>query len=404
MNRTLLVFRHEFLRTVRRAGFIILTLSLPVAALLGIGVYRVASNAQNPPAQETRIGFVDQLGGLTQSTTQGTIVLIPFDREGAARQALIQKDVEEYIVIPPDFLSAGTVQLYTTNQQVSPPEEITAAITRFISANLLAGKVAPDVIGRVETPLTVVMTTLTSTGAVAPQQGGYGRLIVTAVFSFLLALSLIFSSIYVLQSLGEEKENRLMEVLLSSISTRQLLAGKVLGQGAAGLIQVIVWVISFPLLLRLASSSIGGMVSTLQVPAYFWVLGILYFILGYSMFAVLSASIAAISSTVQEAQGLAGFYGVFCIAPFWFLSLLVLYPTSPIWIVFTIFPFSAPVLTLMRLGLTGVPVWQITASMGVLVLSIWGGLLLAAKLLRTYLLMYGKRPTLREISRNLRSG
>jgi len=145
-------------------------------------------------------------------------------------------------------------------------------------------------------------------------------------------------------------------------------------------------------------------VSTLQVPAYFWVLGILYFILGYSMFAVLSASIAAISSTVQEAQGLAGFYGVFCIAPFWFLSLLVLYPTSPIWIVFTIFPFSAPVLTLMRLGLTGVPVWQITASMGVLVLSIWGGLLLAAKLLRTYLLMYGKRPTLREISRNLRSG
>ena len=404
MNRTLLVFRHEFLRTVRRAGFIILTLSLPVAALLGIGVYRVASNAQNPPAQETRIGFVDQLGGLTQSTTQGTIVLIPFDSEGAARQALIQKNVEEYIVIPPDFLSAGTVQLYTTNQQVSPPEEITAAITRFISANLLAGKVAPDVIGRVETPLTVVMTTLTSTGAVAPQQGGYGRLIVTAVFSFLLALSLIFSSIYVLQSLGEEKENRLMEVLLSSISTRQLLAGKVLGQGAAGLIQVIVWVISFPLLLRLASSSIGGMVSTLQVPAYFWVLGILYFILGYSMFAVLSASIAAISSTVQEAQGLAGFYGVFCIAPFWFLSLLVLYPTSPIWIVFTIFPFSAPVLTLMRLGLTGVPVWQITASMGVLVLSIWGGLLLAAKLLRTYLLMYGKRPTLREISRNLRSG
>lgn len=404
MNRTLLVFRHELFRTVRRAGFIILTLSLPVAALLGIGVYRVASNAQNPPAQETRIGFVDQLGGLTQSTTQGMIVLIPFDSEGAARQALIQKDVEEYIVIPPDFLSAGTVQLYTTNQQVSPPEEITAAITRFISANLLAGKVAPDVISRVETPLTVVMTTLSSSGAVEPQQGGYARLIVTAVFSFLLALSLIFSSIYVLQSLGEEKENRLMEVLLSSISTRQLLAGKVLGMGAAGLIQVIVWVISFPLLLRLASSSIGGLVSTLQVPAYFWVLGILYFILGYSMFAVLSASIAAISSTVQEAQGLAGFYGVFCIAPFWFLSLLVLYPTSPIWIVFTIFPFSAPVLTLMRLGLTGVPVWQITASMGVLVLSIWGGLLLAAKLLRTYLLMYGKRPTLREISRNLRSG
>jgi ABC-2 type transport system permease protein len=404
MNKTFLIFKHEFRRTIRRAGFIILTLSLPVAALLAIGVYRVASNVKKPPSQETKIGYVDQVGGLTQFTTQGTIVLVPFDSEEAARQALIQQDISEYVIIPPDFLSTGIVQLYTTHQQLAPPPAITAAITNFISANLLAGKVPADVITRVETPLTVVTTTLTSTGAVALQQGGYTRIIVPGVFSFLLALSLIFSSTYVLQSLGEEKENRLMEVLLSSISTRQLLAGKVLGLGAAGLIQVIVWVISFPLLLRFASSSIGGLVSTLQVPAYFWVLGILYFILGYSMFAVLSASVAAITSTVQEAQGLAGIYTIFSMAPFWFLSLLLLYPTSPIWIVFSIFPFSAPVLTMMRLGLIGVPVWQLVVSMGVLVLSIWGGLLLAAKLLRTYVLMYGKRPTLKEISRNLRSG
>jgi ABC-2 type transport system permease protein len=403
MNKTLLIFKHEFLRTIKRAGFIILTLSLPVAALLAIGVYRVASNVKKPPAQETTIGYVDQVGGLNQFTTQGTIILVPFDTEQAAREALIQQDIAEYVVIPPDFLSTGIVQLYTTRQQLAPPPAITAAITSFISTNLLAGKVPADVITRVETPLTVVTTTLTSTGAVAPQQGGYAGIIVPGVFSFLLALSLIFSSTYVLQSLGEEKENRLMEVLLSSISTRQLLAGKVLGLGAAGLIQVIVWVISFPLLLRLASSSIGGLISTLQVPAYFWVLGILYFILGYSAFAVLSASVAAVTSTVQEAQGLAGIYTIFSIAPFWFLSLLLLYPTSPVWIVFSIFPFSAPVVTMMRLGLVGVPAWQLAVSMGVLVLSIWGGLLLAAKLLRTYLLMYGKRPTLKEISRSLRN-
>jgi ABC-2 type transport system permease protein len=404
MNKTLLVLKHEFLHTIRRAGFIILTLSLPVTALLAIGVYRVASNVKKPPAQETEIGYVDQVGGLNQFTTQGTIILVPCDSEEAARQALVRKDIAAYVIIPPDFLSTGIVQLYTTHQQLELPPAMIAAITSFISTNLLAGKVPADIIARVETPLTVVTTTLTSTGAVAPQQGGYARIIVPGVFSFLLALSLIFSSTYVLQSLGEEKENRLMEVLLSSISTRQLLAGKVLGLGAAGLIQVMVWVISFPLLLRFASSSIGGLVSTLQVPAYFWLLGILYFILGYSTFAVLSASVAAITSTVQEAQGLAGIYTIFSMAPFWFLSLLLLYPTSPVWIVLSIFPFSAPVVTMMRLGLIGVPVWQLVVSMGVLILSIWGGLLLAAKLLRAYVLMYGKRPTLREISRNLRSG
>jgi ABC-2 type transport system permease protein len=402
MNKTFLVFKHEFLRTVRRAGFIILTISLPVIAVLGIGIYRIASNVKEPPGQETRIGYVDEVGGLNNFTTQGTTQLVPFDSEEAAKQAFVQKDIEEYIVIPPDFLVTGIVRLYTTNQQLGASQATTAAITSFISSNLLAGKVAADVIRRVETPLTVVATNLTSTGVVAPQQGGYGRIIVPGVFSFFLALSLVFSSTYVLQSLGEEKENRLMEVLLSSISTRQLLAGKLLGEGAAGLIQVIVWAISCPLLLLLASPSLKDLVNTIQVPAYFWVLGVLYFVLGYAMFAVLSAMIAAITPTVREAQGVAGIYGVFSIAPFWFLSLLLLYPTSPIWIVFSIFPFSAPVVTMLRLGLIGVPVWQLAVSTGVLVLGIWGGWVLAARLLRMYLLMYGRRPTLREIIRDLR--
>jgi ABC-2 type transport system permease protein len=177
----------------------------------------------------------------------------------------------------------------------------------------------------------------------------------------------------------------------------------VLGLGAAGLIQVLVWLISFPLLLRLASSSVGGFISTIQVPAYFWILGIVYFILGYLLFAVLSSSLAAITSTVREAQGLAGLYGVFSFAPFWLLSLILLYPNSPVWVVFSIFPFSAPVLVMIRLGVIGVPTWQLVASLAVLAISVVGGLLIAAKLLRIYTLMYGKRPGLGEIIRNLRA-
>jgi ABC-2 type transport system permease protein len=403
MNKTLLIFKHEFLRTIRRAGFIILTLSLPVLALLGIGIYHVVSGVSTPPPVVTHIGYVDQIGGLNGFTAQGTIVLVPYSSVDAARQALVNGDISEYVVIPPNFISTGVVQLYTTHKELAPPDATVAAITNFISSNLLAGKVPADVITRIETPLTVATTTLTTGGAVAPQQGGYTRIIVPAIFGFLLGLSLIISSAYVLQSLGEEKENRLMEVLLSSISTRQLLAGKVLGLGTAGLLQVIVWVISFPLLLKLASSSIGGLIGTLQVPAGFWILGVVYFILGYLMFAVLSASIAAITSTVREAQSLAGFYGLFNFIPFWLLSVLLLYPNSPVWVVLSIFPFSAPVMTLVRLGLVGVPVWQLVASTGVLALSVVGGLLLAARLLRAYLLMYGKRPTLREIARSLRS-
>jgi ABC-2 type transport system permease protein len=404
MNKTLLIFRHEFLHTIKRTGFIILTLALPVLALLGIGVFHIASGVAKPPVEMTRIGYADEVGGFDQFTTQGNITFVHFDTMEAATQALINKNITEYFVIPPDFISTGVIKRYIIQKEVTPPPAATAAIKNFLSSNLLAGKVPTSTIDRIEAPLNLVTTTLTATGAVASEQGGLTDLIIPGIFSLLLALALSFSSAYVLQSLGEEKENRLMEILLSSVSTRQLIIGKVLGIGVAGLVQVVVWVISIPLLLNLASSSIGGSISTMQIPANFLVLGVTYFILGYLVFAALSASVAAISATVREAQGLGGIFGIFAVAPLWFYSLLMLFPNSPIWVVFSIFPFSAPVLVMLRLGMVGIPAWQLIASMSVMVLSIVGGLLLAAKLLRTYILMYGKRPNLGEIIRNLRSG
>jgi ABC-2 type transport system permease protein len=404
MNKTFLIFRHEFLHTIRRTGFILLTFALPVLALLGIGVSHMLSGAVKPPAEVTRVGYVDEAGNFDQFTTQGDITLVRFNTPESATQALINRDITEYFVIPPDFIATGIVKRYIIQKEVTPPAATATAIKNFLSRNLLEGKVPASTIDRIEAPLNLVTTTLTTAGAVASEKGGLTNIIIPGVFSLLLALSLSFSSAYVLQGLGEEKENRLMEILLSSVSTRQLITGKVLGIGTAGLIQVVVWVISIPLLLNLASSSIGGFVSAIQIPANFLVLGVVYFILGYLLFAVLSASISAISATVREAQGLAGIFGLFAVAPFWFYSLLLLFPNSPIWVVFSIFPFSAPVLVMLRLGMTGVPTWQLITSMAVIVLSIVGGLLLAAKLLRTYILMYGKRPRLGEIIRNLRSG
>jgi ABC-2 type transport system permease protein len=401
MNKTLLIFRNEFLKTIKRTGFIVLALALPVLALLGIGIFHIVSGITQHPTVSI-IGYVDEAGGFDQFTSQGNINFTQFDTQEAATQALVNKDIKEYFIIPPNFTSTGIINRYTTQRELYPPDATTAAIKNFISSNLLAGKVSAITMTRIESPLNIMTTTLTSTGAVAPEQGGYGNFIVPAVFSFLLMFALIFSSIYVLQSLSEEKENRLMEILLSSVSTRQLLTGKVLGLGAAGLVQVLIWVVSIPLLLNLASSSIGGFIATIQIPASFLIFGILYFILGYSMFAVLSIAVAAISPTIQEAQGLSGIYTAFAVVPFWFFSLLLLYPNSPVWIALTIFPFTAPVLTMLRLGLTGVPAWQLAASMSVLVLSIIGGLSLAAKVLRTYVLMYGKRPSLGEIIRNLK--
>jgi ABC-2 type transport system permease protein len=404
MNKTLLILRHELLFTLKRVGFIIMTLIIPIMAFLGIGVIRVVSEVIKPAvAEEISIGYVDGVGGFNQFTNQGNIKLVLFNAADDAAGALIRKDISEYFIIPPDYLSKGIINRYTLEKQLETPPGTVAAIKVFITSNILSGKVPQGTINIIESPLNLVVTRLTETGVVASEQGGYGNLIIPAIFSFLLALSLTFGSNYLLQGLGEEKESRLIEVLLSSVSTRQLLTGKVLGLGAAGLIQVVVWLVSAPLLLRLASSTFGGFFSTIQLPANFIVLGIVYFVLGYLLFAVLSAGVGAISPNAREGQQLAAVFTVFAISPLWFSSLLMLFPKSPIWVVLTIFPITAPVEVMLRLGVSGVQTWELAASIAVMVLSIVGILFLVIKVFRVYLLMYGKRPGMGEIIRSLRN-
>lgn len=104
---------------------------------------------------------------------------------------------------------------------MNAPEDIAAAIQSFLLSNLLREKVSPETIARLEAPLNLVNIRLTENGDIAPEQGGLGNLVIPGVFSLLLVLSIIFSSTYLLQGLGEEKESRLIEILLSSVSDRQ---------------------------------------------------------------------------------------------------------------------------------------------------------------------------------------
>jgi len=133
-------------------------------------------------------------------------------------------------------------------------------------------------------------------------------------------------------------------------------------------------------------------------------LGIVYFILGYSLFAALSAGVGAISPNAREGQQLAMIYTLFALVPLWFSSLLFIFPNSPIWVVLTIFPITAPIAAMLRLGVSDIPAWQLAVSIAVLVLSTIGVLFLSVKAFRVYLLMYGKRPSWGEIIQNLRSG
>jgi len=404
MNKTLIIFRHEFLYTIKRTGFIIMTLIVPLIGLLAIGVTQIISGVLKPSAaEEVKIGYVDKFGGFDRYTRQGNLTLMRFDTLDEANKALVKSDIKEYFVIPAGYDATVVINRYTLEKQLAAPPATMTAIKNFISSNLLAGRVSQATIDLIEAPLNLTTIRITETGDVAPEQGGYGNLLIPGIFSLLLVLSITFSSSYLLQGLGDEKENRLIEVLLSSVSTRQLLTGKVLGLGAAGLGQVVVWVVSAPFLLNLATSSIGGFISTLQITPGFLILCVVYFILGYLLFAVISTGIGAITASAREGQQLATIFTLMAVSPLWFSSLIMLFPNSTVWVALTIFPITAPVVLMLRLGSTDVAAWQVAASIALLLLSITGGMLLTVRVVRTYLLMYGKRPGLGQIIRSLKS-
>lgn len=403
-KKGLSIFLHEFVYKIKSTGFIILTFIVPVIALIGIGIFNLAKLAfEEPEGVVKAIGYVDEVGGFDDHTDMGITQFIPFDSREAADQALIGREIAEYFVIPEDFITTGSLERYTLEKEASTPPFITDMIWRFLSINLLDENTPPETIALILTPLNIEVTWVTEEGKVALEAANPVNIIIPGIFALLLSLSLMFGVTSLINGLGEEKESRLIEVLLSSVSIPQLLVSKVLALGLAGLLQVVLWLVSIPLLLNLASASLGDLLRGIEIPANFILLGVVYFILGYLLFAVLSIGVGAISSNATEGNALAMIYTMTTFIPLWFLGFLIPFPNSPIWVVLTLFPTTAPIQTMLRIGISEVPLWQIIASITILVLSIVLGLYLVPKVFRTYMLMYGKRPGLREIYRQIKT-
>lgn len=403
MNKTLLIFRHEFLLAIRRPGYIILTLTIPVLALLAIGIAHLTTLLSKPSEEHTvYIGYVDESGLVGGPMEEGIVRFVPYATKESAKQALTDSEIWTFLVIPDSYFTTGTVQRFTLEKENDTAPAVVSLIKRFLSVNLLRDEVSPEVLELVVSPLQIEVNRVTEQGEQALEQRNFGDVIIPGVFALLLSLALMFGTIALVNGLGEEKESRLIELLFSSVSVGQLLISKVLALGLAGILQVLVWLISAPLLLQLSSSLFGGFLSEIEVPANFMLLGMVYFILGYLLFAVLSIGVGAITPTAREGGQLSMFYVMLGFVPLWFSSLLFSYPDGIFSTVLTLFPLTAPVQTMLRLGISDIPLWQILVNIGLLMLSIALGLYLSIKIFRIYMLMHGKTPGPMTILRHLK--
>ena len=403
MKKTWTILKHELRQTLKRKSFILLTIALPLLAVLGLGIYQGVQRWYHPSEpEEVNIGYVDKTGQFDEYTSQTGITFVLYASEENARAALLAEDIEEYFVIPANYLDSGLITRYTMKREMEPSGQTTKGIKDFLISNLLDGQISPQIVDRVETPLLMTTFRLDETGEIASDQSPMLNYFVPYIFALLFMFSIFFSSGFLLQSVSEEKENRVIEILLSSVSSRQLLIGKILGLGVAGLLQMTIWLTTIGIFTEFASSNIPA-VSDLSIPTSILALGLVYFILGYLLFAIIYAGIGSICSTARESQQWSSMLVMPAVLPIMLSLLITTNPEHIVSRVLTFFPITAPITAVMRLSIQAISPWEIALSLAILAGSVVLGMWAVAKIFRTFLLMYGKRPTLKEIARSVRT-
>jgi ABC-2 type transport system permease protein len=220
---------------------------------------------------------------------------------------------------------------------------------------------------------------------------------------FFLYMSVLFYGIFVMRGVIEEKQSRIVEVLISSVRPTQMMLGKLIGIGLVGLTQIGIWALSAG-----ALSLFGAKVFAAQgaqipnIPMSLLVYFVIYFVLGFFLYATLYAMVGATVSSEEEAQQAQFPVTLLIVVPMMIFGLVMANPNSTSSIVLSLIPFFSPTLMMLRIAVINPPMWQILLSMVIMVLTILGSVWVAARIYRVGILMYGKRPSIAELGRWLR--
>lgn len=397
-----IVARRDYLRTVRRRGFIFGTLLLPIglAALFGLSAVLSPSGPEGPddPAS-VRLVVVDRSSvGLRPQPPVLQVVSTQ-----AAEQLIRDGSIAEYYVVPPTWPDTPDVQRVATSggpldvtslQRRAAQDEALAAMLR--SALLSRSGVRPDLAERILVPVRV--TAVTVDGGETSDAAAIAGFLVPFGFTLLFVMSIFITSGYLLQSVTEEKENRVVEILLSSVPSLPLMAGKIVGLGAAGLTQVAIWVATALIAIPLISAQIGGLGEISIGPAVVG-LALVYFVLGYLAYGAIFAAIGAIAPGNREAQQYSGFFGFVAVIPLIFSSVFLTGDIDSLLVwALALIPVTTPATMLLVLAVSPAIPWpMVVTSLVSLGLFTVLATIASARVFRATLLLYGVRPSVRRI-------
>jgi len=431
MNKIWAIAQREFSAYVRLPSFWILTLGLPVFAALigGVGLlagYLAISARSESEAKKPPVGLVDPAGlieagslgdgasaaraleelnvpdslrqGMAKAVSVLDDVYLPVEDEAQGRKALAQGDLSALLILPQNFLDTYQPVLVLPDPDARGPA--LAPLAKQLRRRALAPYFDAEKAELVLNPLRDLKREYLNEPEAAPEEDDdwrrdLKRMAMPLLFMILALIAMLTATDRLIRGLMEEKQNRLIEILLSSASADQLLVGKVLGLGGVGLVQLAVWTV-----LGLAPATFAFQAFDFGFGDFFVLTG--YFVLGYFLLAVCTLGVGSVGSTHQEASQWSMVITLTAVVPMFLTTALIDTPDSQLAKGLTLFPFTAPIAGVSRHASGALPWHELALSWAILLISGLIAVKVCAKIFRVGILMVGQSPTPRSVWRALR--
>jgi ABC-2 type transport system permease protein len=414
MHNILLIARREYLEQVRGKAFRLSTILIPTAFVVIVGVMYMANRnagggkhlviASSDAVLSESIGAQLKEDKDAQSNRIETLTTTKPEDRAALIERVRDKQIDGFLWIDAQAGKEPSAQFDSQSSgELITGEKLESALNRAVVRERLATTGiktgdADALLKRVEIETMQVSKDGREVKSNAATSFFKGYLMAT-----LLLMTTMIYGLNVARSVIQEKTSRIFEVMLAIAKPTDMLAGKLIGTGLVGLTQIAIWTVAGT---AIASSAlVGPMLSGSLAIHFSWAEGILfpiYFVLGFLLNAAFFAGLAATCETEQELQ----MYTPLAALPTWIsfgmIMIVVNNPNSVLSIAASLFPVTAPIIMMLRMGAQMPPLWQFAASISLMLVSIWGVLWFSSRLYRVGILMYGKRATLPEIFRWLR--
>ena len=408
MRRVLAVARREYVERVRSKAFVIGTVLGPV--LLGGVMLGPSLLMSKQRGRALRVAVMDD----TKRVGAGVVRALGEQRvAGQARFEIVPKGADDgldslrarvlagvldgLVHVQGETVEAASAAYYGRNvSNIMDLQQVEHAVAEAVTDERLARAGLPaERVRALTRPPAFKTIQLTSQGAREDRKEAF---IVSAILLTLLYTSIAMWGSVVMSGVLEEKTNRVVEVVVSSISTWDLFLGKLVGVGAAGLTQFLAWGVALALL-GLAAAASGATAGAPVLGAGVLASFVVYFLLGYFFYGALFAALGAAVSSPQEAQPLQFMVMLPLVSGFALFPVVLGNPDGPLAVGLSMIPFFTPLLMFLRISAVTPPAWQIALSIVSMLLGIAGAVWMGARIYRVGILMYGKRPTFAEMAR-----